>query len=313
MSTVAPYDTLQLIATPQNAFGQPLVGSVLDSVHTVFQLVDPSDTSLTVSTSGLVQARYPTQSVLVAVQTSLQGITRVDTLSFKITAEAHPPHLDSLLLQVTPNDTFPMGGDPLGAVWTLNASALDADSQIISDVPIAFRSADTMNISVDALGSIQSVNGGWRTGPIVLYAATTVYGVTKVDSVVLTVIPPRFGTISIKFRTPRESTTPVAYFDPPLDTVSVGAIVVWSYNASAGDLPVDVTFDDPTAVEASIFELLYCGTSRSGNIPAFAGPDSTATCFLDQIGWKSRQFPEPGIYHYHSALHGTSGTIVVMP
>jgi hypothetical protein len=282
-------------------------------MHTVFRLADPNDTSLTVSASGFVQARHPTQQVLVIVQASLQGITRTDTLPFKITTEVHPTRFDSLRLQVTPNDTLLLGGSLFGdVVWTLNASALDTAGHVIANVPVAFRSADLMNVSVDAVGVISSVNGSWRTGPIALYATTTVYGVTKTASVVLTVIPPAYASILINFRTPRESTIPIAYFDPPLDTVSMGATVVWSYQSSADDSPVDVIFDDPTAAQSSVFEQLYCGTSSGGNIPAFV-QDPTSTCYFDQIGWKLRQFYTPGTYHYHSARYGTSGTIVVMP
>src|SRR5262249_49496601 len=85
LSTVAPYDTIRIIATPRNATGTPLTGSVLDSAVTTYALSDPSDTSVTITPDGVVRARFPQAAGLLIVQTSVQGITRSISIPFTVT------------------------------------------------------------------------------------------------------------------------------------------------------------------------------------------------------------------------------------
>jgi hypothetical protein len=48
----------------------------------------------------------------------------------------------------------------------------------------------------------------------------------------------------------------------------------------------------------------------SGNIAAFAPLDSTSA--RDGVGVRIRYFPQLGTVNYHSALYGTTGTVVVV-
>jgi hypothetical protein len=84
------------------------------------------------------------------------------------------------------------------------------------------------------------------------------------------------------------------------------------------ELPMDVVFDEPDAPQPSPipgYVLFYpTGTGDIGPIPPFIldgqlNPD----CYLDFYGCQgaSRSFPVAGTYHYHSALYGTKGVIVV--
>jgi hypothetical protein len=154
-------------------------------------------------------------------------------------------------------------------------------------------------------------------GSTFVYAEATVYGVTTRDSALVTVTIPGAIALTAFFVTPKSVGTPIGYFEPAVDTVKIfpdafagtGATVAF---LNATQTPIDVVFDDSSAVQGSGIDALFCGTSQSGNIPAFIA-DPTQTCFLAQNGYQLRLITVPGTYHYHSALYGTSGTIVVVP
>jgi len=319
MSTVAPYDTIRIVVTPRDITGAPLTGPVLDSVVTVYQNTNPRDTSVTVTSDGLMQAHGPKDGIRIVVRTTLQGITRADTLQVNVTSVASPPQFTTLAVQVTP-DTLPvatLGGDGFSII---SAQVLDALGNPIPHVDVKFWLRDP------ALFDLFSFGGGdgeldpkFNVHPktTMLVAEATVYGVTKLDSVPVTLAPPSFVTISAVFTTPRTSTTPIGSFVPSVDTTKIFddpilglGVTVGFGNPASNPGPIDVVFDDSAAAQSSV--LNACGLPPTGNIPAFIG-DPTGTCGQVINGRRWRFFTTPGTYHYHSTLYGTSGTIVVLP
>jgi hypothetical protein len=322
LSTIAPYDTIQLIATPCNAYDVPLPQSALDSAVTTYQLQDPNDTSLTITADGFVHALHPHDGVLVNITTTVRGMTRVDTISFNVTNVSPPPHLTTFTLTVTPDsltDTFLLGAGQ----GTLKVQALDSLDKKIPHVVVHFSTADQRMVQLSSGGGVSGTVQRQRDGIFVhpgramLFAEATVYGITMRDSTFVTITPPGFGLLTAVFGTPKAVGRVVGQFEPAVDTVHIvpdpyagtGATVAF---LNATTTPIDVVFDDPTAFKANGIETLFCGTSSQGNVPAFVH-EPTTSCFLGQSGFRLRLITSPGTYHYHSAMYGTSGAIVVLP
>jgi hypothetical protein len=104
----------------------------------------------------------------------------------------------------------------------------------------------------------------------------------------------------------------VGGFSPDRLVIGPGGTVLIGNHSG---IVTDMTFDDPTNVMQvdmwcrppfSIIAPLMCG---SGNIEAFARePNDTQGL----TALRTRRFPVPGTYNFHSTIFGTTGTIVVV-
>ncbi len=162
-------------------------------------------------------------------------------------------------------------------------------------------------------------------GTVVLRATATVYGVTVSDSVVVTVIPALSATVAIVQQPSRTTGQPINAFSPDSFTISAGGIVKWRIdNTLSPPDSIDVVFDHPpgpvqgvdtTAVSQNAFLIEpYPFEAAGGNIAPFVPTDTVPYRTPPPLeGVRARQFPVPGTYHYHSALYGTTGVIVVSP
>jgi hypothetical protein len=322
LSTVAPYDTVRLIPTPRNATGTPLPGAVADSAVTTYALVDPTDTSLTISADGLVRARYPERDVRVVVATRVLGITHADTIPFTITTLSPPPRVASLHLQLSHDTLRDELLDNQNLVARATVEVLDAQGQPTPDVAVRYFTRDSLLLLLTDKGrgtaTVGLASSGERPGRTLLYAEATVYGTTVRDSTPVTLAVPSGVAMTATFLTPKGRTAPVGGFEPSMVTLQlarngfdeVGAGVRFT---NYMPYPIDVVFDSPPGpVQGSQFEQLYCGTLDGGNIAPYVA-DQTSLCLLDALGFKLRWFTVPGTYRYHSELYGTSGTIVVIP
>jgi len=313
LSTVAPYDTFRVVATPRDAFGDPVAAPLRDSAVTVIVPAVTGDDHVTVDSTGLIQARQPGTGIVLYVRTTLGGVTRSDSVFVNVTSVANPPQFASMRVAFTPSDTL-YTADFFRSPPTLVGQALDNNGNVIDSVAFAFRSADSTLIRIDPTGQLNFAISRPGFGRVMIYASATVYGVTRTDSVPLNITAPYFATVFINTSVPRGHTAPVAYFAPVVDTVAVGAVVMWSFGGIGEPTPTDVTFDDPTHVtaippEAPLYAFFgTCDTNRDGNIPAII-LDPNVLC---TNVWP-RYFPVAGTYPYRSALNGTSGTIVVVP
>lgn len=289
LSTVAPYDSVSLVAMPRDANGAPLASTPVVS----FRSMDPE--RLQVDAGGTVRALKAGIGLGVIASLGIDGVTHADTAFVRVTGDSAPPVLETFSIQPGPADS---------AIWHANAlsfsdffgpkriavTALDTSGAEIQNIAVAFWSADTTIATVDQSGYLRGV----RPGTVAIAASTSVYGVSMADTVVYTITNPTVQTVHIE----GASSPP---FEPSEVTIAAGGRVMW-LNATGRD--VDVVFDDPANV-AEDSTLCFCG---SGNIEAFG--DTTGVGF---DGFRARRFRVAGTYRYHSTITGAEGTVTVAP
>jgi hypothetical protein len=297
-AATAPYDTITLVATPLTATGSVLQWSGAPS----FVVTD--STVLSVTAAGVITGIQPGEAGVVSSLT-IGNLTLTDTAAVWVNTITPPaPVCASLIMQGT-----------FGLVSGLiTPNCLDASGNAIPNVAMYYWSSDSTVATIDQFGD---VNYG-KPGPVTFHVEATVYGITMTDSLPYTVGPSLVAAEAILSRTPTNSTSPESYFSPQTVTIPQGGMVVW-LNTS-GQM-VDVVFDDSAAAQAvppqwdPFMEILYGldtpgNPNLSGNIAAFAPLDSTSA--RDGVGVRIRYFPQLGTVNYHSALYGTTGTVVVV-
>jgi hypothetical protein len=318
MSTVAPYDTLQLTVTPYTALGHVIT----DSIVTTYTA---HDSTITVTASGLVTAKFTTSNpswVVATVQDLSRNVTHVDTTYVIVTDQVPSSPLSTFTIQRAPGDSTRLGVYDSGAqayLDTLRVQATAADGTDLSSVALVrFLSSDSTIARVDPVyGVIQGIEPGRAT----IRATTTYYGVTKTDSVVMTIGVPVSATVYVQtVPSPTVAGQYVRAFTPVSITIGVGGTIAFA----AGFIPNppylkwDVVFDDPTAADSTtvpFYSLFGNGRGNIGPIPPLNlnSTDFNPDC-LPNFYWcyaQSRSFHTAGIYHYHSALYGSQGTIIV--
>jgi len=298
LSTHAPYNTVQLVATPRT-----VDGVVLPDAGT--PTFTAGDTSVIVTADGHVTGHSPASGVPVVVSLTVggaHGLTLTDTAWVNVNDIPAPQLPAQLRLLTTPGDSAKTDlANTVGV--TLVGEVTDSLGNPIPDVLVAFRSADSTIVTVDPRYGGVVARG---IGTTRLYTETSVYGVQKVDSLTFTVGNAIFAQVEIDQRqVAGQSGT--AYFALGTLTVGQGAIVLWR---NQSHLPIDVTFDDPSHV-AAVTDTLFgiIPPSGGGDIPVFAAMDSTGGA--NGVGFRARRFPVPGTYTYRSTLYGSSGKIIV--
>jgi hypothetical protein len=336
MATVAPVDTVRLIATPVNVAGKPLTGLGAVIYRTL-------DSAVTVDSTGLVRAHFVTPpgtyaTVIASLSDATLNATHADTVLIQVTDTIPRHHLATLSVQPAPGDSAKRALDYGTLTGALGAStaffrwsvkAVDASGAVICDstgcpLVIDYRSSDPSVASLNDAHTHLSAN---RPGHTVLTAATWAYGVEKRDSVVFTIGYKTNMTIPIGLSVQTGSV--IAMFGAPKRLVlGVNALVTWEcvgkaiFDNGGGpvlggvplcDRPVDVVFDHPAGIDtgSSAFFLgaIHVGPNGSGNIPAFGGDSLTtegdlltAVTALLQADVRVRHFRMPGTYRYHSTL-----------
>lgn len=305
LSTVAPYDTIALTATPRNIDGVPLSG-----------LPTPTFTStdlerVQVSPEGVVQAIAPGNQIQVIATLAHGNVVHADTVLVTVTNTASPPVLDSLSFALDSAKVAYPG------FKFLAATAWDTSGAAIPGLPIDYTSTDPTTATISQFGSsvmLQPV----RPGQVTIIATTTAYGITKADTLRFIIGQPLVADIAIVER--MEANGGVRrVFVPGQITIGTGGYVTWRNQTG---IPTDVTFDDPSTL---LPQELYCSDPSytekdpalcgSGNIEAFGVPpkiddEIDPTAYYHNL--RARVFPEPGTYTYHSTSSGATGTIVVL-
>lgn len=315
MGTMAPYNSIQLAVTAYRSDG-----SVVSHGGAPRYVV--SDTSLHVSETGVLTASTITNSsyVIVSMQDTAQQITHADTLAVIVTDTAPTTPLQTLSLRpapgVPPSTPVYIQQTPW-AVYRPNLRITGADGSDLTElVPVRFSSSDSMVAAVDRDSGVVT---GIKPGHVVITATTTFYGITKRDTVGVTITTPMFVEItSLERLNPDGSGSHIRFFSPGTVTVGVGGTVLFAPHYSEYDLTTfDVQFDDPSAALASdISPDITFVAPGSGNIPARVIPKipNILGCFdadFLSICQSTRMFNRAGTYHYHSATYGTTGTIIV--
>jgi hypothetical protein len=319
MSTVAPYNTLQLRAMPRTA--TRILSS--DSIEMTFVT---ENAKLSVSPTGLVTALETTPRTWVAVLAHdlTRNITHTDTAFITVTGATPSSPLAAFAIRRPPNDSAKLGiTDGTTGLYTdtvvVVATAQDG-SDLTSSVSLAFSVSDSSIARVDPrLGIVK----GLRQGTVVVRTTTTYYGTTKTDSIQLTIIHPVVAVITAQTR--MSSTVRDAYvreFVPNSITIGVGGTVLFAEGivVDGPALQMDVAFDDPGAAQRSpipdylLLPYFKNGSGNIGPVPSvFLNGSFNPDCFADIAACygAARSFSVAGTYRYHSALYGTTGVIVV--
>ena len=316
MSTVAPYNTLQLTVTPYTATGHVVTDSIVTTYLT-------KDTTLSVTASGLVTALFATTDptwVVATVRDLAHNVTHVDTMFVTITETTPASPLASLTIQ--PLDSTRLATYDAGVqlyLDTLHIRVAAANGSDLSpSVFVRFLSSDSSIARVDpVLGIVRGV----QPGHVTIRAMTTYYGVTKTDSLAMDIELPVSATVFVPIApSPTVAGESIRTFNPSSITIGVGGTIIFvaGFVLNPPYLKWDVVFDDPTAADPSpIPPDYFFGATGAGNIgpiePLNIGNDFNPACLPDYLSCnaQARSFPVAGTYHYHSALYGSQGTIIV--
>lgn len=298
MSTVAPYDTVRLSATPLTALGTPLVGAPAVTFTT-------TDSSVRVSPTGILTAHAVDSDVKVIATLTYHNVRQADTAFITVTSDMPSSPFTTLLLQLMPGDSTTLASSGIFGPFakTITIETLDAAGDTIPHAAVALRVSDTLQMTIpptviNGTADLQLQFGTAQPGNVTLYASATIYGVTKSDSLKITLTNPLLAAFLVSEHTSAGSHTPAFTVSPSAVTVGPTGEIFWE-NATTDSL--DVVFDDPSAAfDDPIFQ------EGGGN----SGPIGT-TDFIQLFPIIARQFIIPGTYHWRSLRLGVSGTITV--
>jgi hypothetical protein len=236
LSTVAPYDTIQLTATPRSALGTALA----ESASVVFASTNPQNVQ--VSSTGLVRALSPGDGTVVTATVTVGGVTHTDTGVVNVTVTTTPPVLGRFSIHPIPPDSAKRGATVFPYPWPLDAA--DTSGNPIPDLATACTSSDPTVVRVlPSCGLIFAESPGHA----VITATATAYGVTKADTLDFTVGE---WLIAAVFITQGAGTLRDA-------TIAAGGSVFW-FNQTTQ--PIDITFDDSTHVSGGNIAALAPGS-----------------------------------------------------
>lgn len=254
--SIAVGGTQQLTVIPRDSLGQPLEGLPAP----VF--VSADTTKVAVSTSGLARGiAVGSSSVIARVQSD--NLTYADTLTVTVTSTAKV----LTTFTVSPRSATVAAGSG----QTLTFIATDpAGARILGLGAPFYTSLDPTRATVRA-SRVTAVSPGETR----IAATITVNGVTKVDTVGITVTNPLTATVFMF----SNQAGPV--FSPPIVSIAPGGRVTWSNNSG---ITHDATFASAKPLE--------------GDVPAMISFSAGVT----------RTFPASGTYVYICSIHGSSET-----
>jgi plastocyanin len=319
LSTVAPYDTITLVATPRDGRGNALSG--LGTV--TFRSSDSS--RVQVSADGHVHALLSGDGVTVSATLTHGNLTHSDSVFFSVTDEATPPTPAHLSIQPVPPATteLSMSGDGLitsiaadGGVsgnffsFLLSASLTDAQDTPVPGFLAALSSSDPTVAQASAFFGFYFIVPQ-KPGHTTIIASTTAYGVPLADTVTYTITLPNVQAVKIQPGPVTLGGSPQVGFHSADVTVVPGGTVLW---INLSGQAVDVVFDDTTNVLQHGAVTDCAGQPEppgGGNIAAFGVPQDPDAGALDPENCRSRRFPVAGTYRYHSTVTSATGRVVV--
>jgi hypothetical protein len=315
LSTTPPYNTLQLVATPRNALGQPLPG------YPAPEFTSTDYDRVGVTADGMLEAFAVTgQPVLIRISLTANDQTYRDSVYVSVMENTDPPVLESFSIQAESNKipiaihTFYIGTGP----HRLKVQALDPNDAPITGMPVYFRSSDTKVARVHPFTGIITPN---IMGDVTIYASTTVFGVHKEDSYQFQVTEPLAQKIN-QVTEPDRLGNPVSRLQPAKIQLSANGFVTFIANGK----PLDIVFADaglPNVATPSVSPFYLIGNPFLGEPSSFVyfecgilmqSDCGSGNVHLDGVTRNSatRTFLAPGTYEYHSPTNGISGRIVVV-
>jgi hypothetical protein len=312
LSDSPPYDTLQLMVTPFDPFG-----NVIETDAPVYFTSVGNDTSVLVDESGLLNATTSNygNGVWIRATMTINGVTLSDSVHVLVTDVSSLQVLASLSIQPPPNDSL-IRGCGTGSV-TLTPELLDTSGISFSQFHVFYSSEDSSIVRIDPFEGVVTVSCVEEAKAVTLYAETTIYGIRKRDSVKFIAIPPVYAIVTVSQGTSLSDNTVRSQFIPGKLVVSQGAAVQWDYSKPDVIEPVAITFDHPEMVHAADTVIVgVLPTGNGGNIePNSVDPipvPCDILCFIMEVQKRRRirVFPIPGTYTYTGSNGGT-GVIIV--
>lgn len=300
MSTVAPYDTLSI-----NAEVQTVDGIRLDDAVIRYQ---SSDSSLRVSSSGMLTARKAINKVTLTITGEANGAAFRETVNVKITNIAQPDSLQKIRIDRAGGDSNFFAPNEQFFETTLASTGLNSQGNPIAGV-LSYWSI-TPNTTIARLPRTERGNLQYRgPGEIMVYTTTTYYGRTLYDSIRFIMQPPKYAIVHFRDRIRRADGQQVFYFSP--DTVVITAEGIIQFVNEVPGAILDIQFDNPLSASPGCPFVVFCGgempmTGGSGNIAPFK---TDSEVFFGNS--RSRRFSHPGTYRYWSAISLDTGVIVV--
>lgn len=290
-------NTLQLVATAYNAFGQPIA----DVPEVQFKALD---SVISVTPEGLVKARYVSRvntSGRVEARIVYRGITRTATARIRVSQQPHSSPLHTLSLVPPAGDSTKQARRGLNTEMGRQTAItlLDSDNNPYPDLLIGYQLIEKGG---KAAISATGVLTGLLPGKVLIKATAMAYGIEKTDSIEYTITEKVFATFTLFNLEVANGAYRMFLMDDYFRThyIHAGGTIVWS-NLSQDT--ADIVFDDPSAAHkgSPVGSTL---PDTSGNIPLLVGS-------VDQ-GQKLRSFKVPGRYRWTSTRNpGISGEIIV--
>ncbi len=309
LSTVAPYDTFRLVATPRNALGERMDGLPQPTFRS-------SDTTrVWVGADGLLQARRAASEVLVIAEVVTEdNIRRADTARVNVIT-THPPEIGVFsIAPETPEEAIRFMIPDAARIYVLPflfagidmlrsqpLRVFDTSGSPIFGLAVEYRSLDPAIIVIQEEG----IGIPTQPGEARIEARTVAYGVVKADTATYTVPPaPLLHVVIMEERAGGDLT-----LGPEEVTIYKGGYVLWHNRTKT---PLDIEFERPDDVaELPPMVCLLLGACGWGDIEPFAvDPSSDGTDFFEAL--RGRSFPIPGVYEYRSPLTGRRGRVVVV-
>jgi hypothetical protein len=316
LSTLAPYDTIRLIATPLTPSGTEWKPTGMSEAEAAaFLAANPirfwstDSTKVGVTADGLVKARAVTPGLVrVIASRQIHNVTRADTVQVRVVATpGEPPVLTTFGIQHV-GDSNRVASE---RVASIRPTILDANDQPMSGVVAYYTSSDTNVIRVASPWSSAATVSftARKVGKALITARTWVYGAVKTDTLTLSVGYPVFKTARIDKRTKPDGSLEF-YLGTTVANIGPGGRLTWD-NSTGGlgqnGVELDIVFDDPTHVLPP--DPVIAPDTLGGDILGI--PSDTTLLASDRM--RFRRFVKPGTYRYKVLPIGATGTVVVHP
>ncbi len=302
LSKISPWDTVQLSGVAKTYKGDTIR---FDSKTIQFESLDSNAVSVT--PTGLIRGKTVTGGISVIARLTIGRVTYSDTAIVKVVENSAPKQLQSISIQPTPPDSAKISTTtfPFTVQRFLKRTAVDNTQ--MSEILMYYRSENPLALGVDRkTGTVANPLINRRLGKVKIIASAYAYGISRADTLDLTIGYPLLSKMFFRLRAKADGTGVEVYADMgnPV-TIGVGGVV--SFNAGALSDTVYVIFDDTTHIEIS---------SRRGD----AG-ESISTSLIGNVvtredpiylGIISRRFTAPGEYVFRDTKHHIVGRIHVI-
>ena len=209
----APYDTVQLTASPRTVAGTVLAGT--GAVQ-----YTAADSTVSVSSTGLVTAHYITSRTTVVARLTVGSVTLADTAVVQVVGSAPSAPLATFSIQPRPDGLAQASAylddqTYVGTMIPVYATLTTEDP--VTNLLISYGSSDSTVSGIDQSGYIVPQ----RPGRVTFYASTLAYGVAKQDSLPFSIGYNSLIQISLHARGRGDSTG--LYAEQPSGSQVVGA------------------------------------------------------------------------------------------